>query len=254
MKIQIASDLHISSWGEHRDFGRGWWQNEFLPSFKTEADVLVLAGDIVSLAPQEIAWSRARLEEFGAMYRHVVFAPGNHEFWGHSIGAGMQDLLSLEKMTLGLRVLQHGKVVEIDGVRFHGGTMWQPHSGSLWANSRKQFVDGRFISDFWNEAPACFDLLMKHLEAECRPGDVVVTHHAPSMGSVADEWVGHRDNRFFITPEAEAVMKKCRPQLWIHGHVHSTWDYKIGDTRVMANPLGYPYEGVSFNKQLVVTI
>ena len=30
--------------------------------------------------------------------------------------------------------------------------------------------------------------------------------------------------------------------LWIHGHVHSRWDYMIGNCRVVANPLGYPRE------------
>lgn len=30
------------------------------------------------------------------------------------------------------------------------------------------------------------------------------------------------------------------PELWIHGHVHAKQDYRVGDTRVIANPRGYP--------------
>ena len=33
-----------------------------------------------------------------------------------------------------------------------------------------------------------------------------------------------------------------RPKLWIHGHTHDRCDYVIGDTRVIANPFGYPKE------------
>jgi hypothetical protein len=27
--------------------------------------------------------------------------------------------------------------------------------------------------------------------------------------------------------------------LWIHGHVHDSFDYRVGATRVIANPRGY---------------
>ena len=27
--------------------------------------------------------------------------------------------------------------------------------------------------------------------------------------------------------------------LWIHGHIHESFDYKIGKTRVVCNPRGY---------------
>ena len=30
--------------------------------------------------------------------------------------------------------------------------------------------------------------------------------------------------------------------LWIHGHLHTQKDYKIGNTRVICNPRGYPDE------------
>jgi len=30
-----------------------------------------------------------------------------------------------------------------------------------------------------------------------------------------------------------------QPRLWIHGHTHESFDYKIGKTRVVCNPRGY---------------
>lgn len=252
MKIQIVSDLHIEQWGN--EYGSRWWLETFLPRLQTDADVLVIAGDFVSTAYRERSWSRARFVELFPLYKHIVFVPGNHEFWGNSIIDGMDVLRDWNQTIAGLHLLEAGKVVTIDGQRFHGGTMWQPHSGSLWAASRKRFIDGRMISDFYEEAPALFDLLMKHLEAECRPGDIVVTHHSPSMDSLDPRWAGHPDNRFFLTPEAEPYMLRLKPALWIHGHVHSCWDYMKGSTRVIANPHGYPGEGVPFDPQLVVSV
>lgn len=31
--------------------------------------------------------------------------------------------------------------------------------------------------------------------------------------------------------------------LWFHGHVHNSFDYNIGGTRVLTNPKGYPVQG-----------
>ena len=43
--------------------------------------------------------------------------------------------------------------------------------------------------------------------------------------------------------------------LCVHGHIHSQSDYRIGDTRIIANPRGYPREDVGeFNADLVVEV
>ena len=36
--------------------------------------------------------------------------------------------------------------------------------------------------------------------------------------------------------------------VWIHGHVHSSFDYNIGKTRIICNPRGYEsYSGACEN-------
>jgi Icc-related predicted phosphoesterase len=32
------------------------------------------------------------------------------------------------------------------------------------------------------------------------------------------------------------------PTLWVHGHTHEAFDYRINDTRVIVNPRAYPNE------------
>jgi hypothetical protein len=32
------------------------------------------------------------------------------------------------------------------------------------------------------------------------------------------------------------------PKLWIHGHTHDSFDYMVGETRVICHPKGYPKE------------
>lgn len=46
-------------------------------------------------------------------------------------------------------------------------------------------------------------------------------------------------------------------QLWIHGHVHGSFSYSVGSTRVACNPRGYPlagggYENPAFDPGLLL--
>jgi hypothetical protein len=69
---------------------------------------------------------------------------------------------------------------------------------------------------------------------------VVIGHHAPSNLSVHPRYAnddlmngGYRSSLdFFIEDHPEVV-------LWVHGHTHETFDYKIRNTRVFCNPRGY---------------
>jgi hypothetical protein len=66
---------------------------------------------------------------------------------------------------------------------------------------------------------------------------VVVTHHAPhplslEPGGMADPLCAG------YASDCSGLMAN-QVRLWIHGHVHSVSDYRVGDTRVVCNPRGY---------------
>ncbi len=65
---------------------------------------------------------------------------------------------------------------------------------------------------------------------------VAITHFAPSLKS--------SDPRYGMTPGTAGfcnALDELLPQanLWLHGHLHSPSDYRVGGCRVVANPLGY---------------
>lgn len=249
MKLQVMSDLHVINMG-HR-YGPNYWHTEFLPSIQTDADVLVLAGDIVSLAPRNWRWSMERLKDLRKMYAHVVMVAGNHEFYGTSITD--VDLNEVEADT-GVNVLFPGKTVVINGQRFLGGTMFQPEPPEDHIARFNEISDHFCIHDFNESAPAEYKALKSYLLKELREGDVLVTHHAPSLFSLDPQWAGHPCNYWFITEDMEPVILEKKPALALHGHIHSPMDYQLGSTRVIASPYGYPGEGVTFDPHLVVEI
>lgn len=50
------------------------------------------------------------------------------------------------------------------------------------------------------------------------------------------------------------LIDRGRPDLWVHGHVHDSCDYRIGDTRILCNPRGYNDENSNFNPVLVINV
>ena len=51
-------------------------------------------------------------------------------------------------------------------------------------------------------------------------------------------------------------MDDDRPALWVHGHMHESYDYEAYGTRVVCNPRGYAPDALNpdFRPDLVVDI
>ena len=95
---------------------------------------------------------------------------------------------------------------------------------------------------------------LEFLGRDAANADVVVTHHLPSNRSVAPMFQGSPLNCFFVC-EVESAIGETAPQFWIHGHSHVPCDYRIGPTRIVCNPLGYPDEpGTRFDDHLVLKV
>jgi hypothetical protein len=89
---------------------------------------------------------------------------------------------------------------------------------------------------------------------------VVVTHHAPSAGSVDLQYAGDSLTPAYAS-NLEDLMEPSLP-LWIHGHMHTSFDYIVSPkretsgTRVICNPRGYSPKHLNpyFNPSLIVEV
>lgn len=237
MKIAYFSDLHTE------------WTKNVGPELDTSsADVIVLAGDISS--HKNLDWMKDR---FGSE-KNVLYVFGNHEYYGGNFNLVPQKIRD-DLASTNIRVLENESVV-IDSVTFHGST--------LWTNFREDplvaFDAGRFINDFRavkHLSPVRMESLFydaeNYLNATVKPADVVITHFAPALQSVHSKYSGDSLNGYFVN-DMEEMIRVLNPRLWIHGHTHTSFDYVIGDTRVVANPHGYPGENSEFNPAMMVEI
>jgi hypothetical protein len=81
------------------------------------------------------------------------------------------------------------------------------------------------------------DWLRRELRRPFDGPTVVVTHHAPASGSVAQQYAGDALTPAFVSQLPGEMFDV--PVLWVHGHTHTPADYRCGSCRILSNPRGY---------------
>lgn len=267
MNIQLASDLHL-------DLLHTRWPEERLISLAQTADVLVLAGDIHkgTLAVDTFAQWAAQSPI------PIIYIAGNHEFYGDSLDA-IEQRLRESALAAGIHYLQQDALI-LDGVRFLGCTMWTDYRlRSMYSQAHvmedvQQRIQDHFHIQTGAQVFTPQDALDQHVASRhwltqelAKPFNgktVVITHHGPHPLSVHPRYVGDKRNGAYVS-DLSALMPKV--DLWLHGHVHDSFDYQVGRCRVVANPAGYVrsralatsredflFENQAFNKELVISL
>ncbi|MDX9710663.1 MAG: hypothetical protein RBT64_14025, partial [Trichloromonas sp.] len=77
--------------------------------------------------------------------------------------------------------------------------------------------------------------------------------HAPSPRSIGKNWQGSLLAAAFAS-DLEKLIATYQPALWVHGHLHDFYDYRIGATRVVCNPIGYPEAKSACRRNFLVEI
>jgi Icc-related predicted phosphoesterase len=234
MRLQVFSDLHL-------EFGR------FEPPLKNP-DVVVLAGDI-HVGTAGVKWAKQFCRDCP-----VIYVPGNHEFYNHSI----PDLISaLKREAKGSNVhVLENNACTINGFVFLGCSLWTDFH--LWPDAREAMLvadqemsDFRLIQKSASQLFGAADSVRRHtasvrwLKRRFARHDpartIVVTHHAPSPRSIAANQANDPLSAAFAS-DLDSLIRANRVRLWIHGHTHYNVDYKIGCTRIYSNQRGYPNE------------
>ena len=254
MKVLILSDLHL-------EFA------PFDPAPDLEFDVVILAGDIHSPAKRAVQWAADRFRGKPVVY--------------------------LRKKAEGSNVhLLDGDELVIDGVRFLGATLWtdfelviETPEGPISDVGRAMKMATNLLNDYalirtvdesaepdtWRDKQGrklqAADTLRIHQAQRAWLRDklsepfagptVVVTHHAPHRGSLAQRYADDWSSGAFVTELPETFFDV--PVLWVHGHTHQRFDYRVRSCRIICNPRGYVnwsgrIENKAFDPALIIDV
>lgn len=235
MKLQYMSDLH---WEHQPDYGQRFVSEIMDPK---DADVLVLAGDITGNMIRYRKQFEPVLESLAKKYegKKILVVPGNHEYWGSTLPETRGMIADIMAKHSNIQYLYTGTVIELQGKRFVGDTMWFPPKYNKWGD--QQWSDFRRIHDLSEWVYQHNKAFREFVKTTTTKETIIITHHLPASGSIATEYIGEATNRYFVSHMEDLICQK-EPLLWIHGHTHHQFDYKLHNTRIVANPCGYPNE------------
>lgn len=244
-KIQYVSDLHLE-FPKNNDFLKA---NPLLPS----GDILILAGDIVPFAVMD------KHQDFFSYladnFQFTYWIPGNHEYYYFDVAEKSGVLWEEIRTNV---VLLNNTVVHLQDTKLIFSTLWSKISPVNQWNVERGLSDfyvikykgNRLTSEVYNQLHTdSVNFINQELQLENRGKTIVVTHHVPTFMNYPEIYKGSKINEAFAV-ELFDTIEASSIDYWIYGHSHhNTTDYKIGDTQMLTNQLGYIHhnENLLFN-------
>lgn len=240
LRLLILSDLHL-------EFRRS--QKPVFDLSIATPDIVLLAGDIDTDAVGIVAWAANVFADLPVLYVH-----GNHEGYGGKIDSVIEKISAACATTPNVHYLHQAEFRHM-GVRFFGATLWTDFA--LFGEDLRQecmnaaamlmtdYRSIRLAKERYRKLRPMDTVrfhredrtwLAEKLEQPFEGPTVVMTHMAPSKASVAPQYSGDLLSAAFASNLDDLVSKA---DVWVHGHMHTSSDYRIGRCRVVCNPYGY---------------
>ncbi len=230
LRIQYISDVHLEDRLEK-------------PKLPRAAPILALCGDIGSPSlPIVKEW----IADCAQQYDHVLWVPGNHEYYQKPYVHTMYEFDALEKQHKNLKVLRNERI-DLCGVTFLGSTLWTQIDPTI----------AKYINDYikirWDEVTPftvqdslslhrrSVDFLDDEISLAAIEGRkvVVLSHHAPDM-RMNGKFLGNALNSAFATNLHFLLRNPV--EVWINGHTHQNLELIVNHVKCVANCLGYDEE------------
>jgi predicted phosphodiesterase len=266
MKIRPFSDIHLE-FGDYR-----------IPPMEDDKNtVLVLAGDITVASHSNYMMFRFKpfIEDCCTRFKQVLMIMGNHEHYNGNFHKSAELIRLYADHLENFELLDNSKF-QLDNVCFIGTTLWTdcgkntPLAKMHWNGMNDSHVIQ--YMEFPNFPVECameeHDRALKYIKYRSKWAKslgyklVLITHHAPSMQSVLDEYKTHSLNKFFAS-DIVLDLVDAGVDLCIHGHMHNALNYDlasgISNAKVVCNPRGYhgyesKPEARGFNDKLILEI
>ena len=226
----------------------------WLPPPMLDVDAILFAGDIESNA-QRFRTFIGHVRVTQRPETEIVVIPGNHEGYGNNLVTQADEFRAAIADIPDTHYLERSSVTLASGLRVVGATLWTDlsspeHELNAWRMNdyhKISYDDRRLLPEDTTKIHRdTLAWLTRELQTGDRARTIVMTHHAPSTLS---NWtaVGEQNPLPYRSPEIEPMycnnlddmLIEKGPALWVHGHLHRSVDYQVGDTRVMSNPRGY---------------
>jgi predicted phosphodiesterase len=265
-EFQIISDIHLEFYPN--------FKKEILQNLKTDADYLILAGDICEARNfQRFSWF---FEWCSKNYNKVFMVLGNHESYYSTIHTLLkeQDSLSRTAQYAGLvpnlllfellrehnlnniYLMSSFEPFQIDENTFIlGDTAWTNYDNGnplSILNADRMMNDKKAINKssqyFYEQHIKVIDELKKQLEKLKHKKVILVTHHPITTNYLEfSKYKGDKLNGAFNSDYNQLILANPQIKIVCSGHTHDSWFGTIGKTQYIINPFGYNSESKNYS-------
>ncbi|MCZ2459679.1 MAG: metallophosphoesterase [Chitinophagales bacterium] len=252
LNLQYASDLHLE-FPANKECLK---QHPLQPN----ADVLVLAGDIVPFAVMDK--HRDFFSYVADHFETTYWLPGNHEYYHFDI-AKKSGVLH-EKIRSNVFLINNTSVVH-ENVKLIFSTLWSHISpGYQWQIERSlndfhliKHKGFRFSAEQYNQLHTeSLAFIQNELRTVQEEKTAVFSHHCPTFLNYPEQYKGDVLNEAFAV-ELHDLIETSNIDYWAYGHHHSNIpEFSIGKTKLITNQLGYVQrnEHLKFETNKVIDI
>lgn len=253
MKIQLLSDLHIST-----------LSGEITVNDK--ADILVLNGDIFS-RPSMLSTYFSHIRKHSDI--PILYVLGNHEYYGNRFPRDI-DLYRKEIEAFRDIYILEKEIFTFQGVNFFGTTMWSNLDDPISAyvvmrglndyryirDNKGKVISPQILNEEHKKALTWLDTELNKHKGET---NVVVTHHAPLWDCRARDLDYTSDSQYITAgfcSTLDTFISQHDIKVWCYGHVHRNYHKRIGNTRVISNSRGFRHEQdvCKYNSDLLIEV
>lgn len=256
-----------------------------------EADILIFAGDCSHYPFQNKLMLEMISKR--KLYKKIFVTFGNHDLYIINQKQNKLYNTSLDKIQHFKQICEDiddvvfldGDIIEVNGIKIAGSGLFYDFVYGL--NNFNLTVDDMF--NVWKESsndsirikhtdklgyieitgmsgfeykiiPCTFNPLnffkkekekLEKIVSEC---DIFVSHIGPIIPPNLDPLIFHDPTTGFYFFDGESYLwREKAPKLWIFGHLHESLNFKVNNTTLMCNPLGYKDENMG-NEIIVVDL
>lgn len=254
MKLRVFSDLHI-------DINKN---NYYIPP---DDNILnIIAGDVSGDPYITCNYLLHKVNK-------ALFVHGNHIVYNDNNKA-LQELEDdlFEQLAHTSVIYLNNNYAIIDDIVFIGSTLYTDYkykftetiNARIAMRGLNDFKWGRYLNGNILEHLTPYHYMEMHansmmyiqqkLEQFHDKKCVVITHHGISPQAICKKYKNSDINASFISDHEKFVKSYPNIKVWIFGHIHNSFDFKINDTRIIGNPYGYGNENPDFNKNLIIEV
>lgn len=244
MKFQIFSDLHLELLKK-------------IPNIPIYAKNLILAGDITNLNSK---LNDSFFNTLSNNFEKIIYVPGNHEFYFEEDYQQVNQYYENYFKKFKNIYYLNNKMLELNNYLIIGSPLWSHPllSARFTVNDFKKIYTKQdnllkniTLNEFYNLNNNSIKFLTESLDKTKQT--IVITHFAPVINQTFNETKYKNVNNYFTNNLENLIEDNKQIKYWIFGHSHYQNRFKLNNTELITNCIGYPYE-LEYNFNCVIDI